>query len=345
VEVVRLGPGGAQRWARFQFSIEVFLYVLRRARSFDVVHIYTAGWAGFLAPLASRLAAVPCVFSSTLQGSDDPASIRSQSWGGLKLGLLRLCKKVVAYTPGQAEAFVRHGFPSQRVLTLTCGIDDQYYTPGTDEKARRMVRKAAGQELDGPVILFIGTLSRRKGVDLLLDSFRLLLERIPNAVLVLMGPKSAGEDSTLDEAFVANLQEQCQAPPLKHHVAFLGRIDSRERKRAILRASDVFALFSHNEGLGIVVLEAMACGVPPVLTALPLVFDYIVDDGQNGRIATTRDPAELAGLLSQTLSSPHVHRIMSQKARERVRERFAMDHIAAQYFKLYSDLHRPTATP
>jgi len=340
VRVIRLGSGRIHRPARLRFAIEVFLHVLRHGRSYDVVHGFAAGWAGFLVPLAAALVRVPSVFSSTLRGSDDAVSIRRQSLGRLKVGLMRLYQAVTTCTPGQGQCFIEAGFPSDSVFTLTCGVDDDYYCPGTDQDCRCELRRVACRDDEGPVVLFIGTLTERKGVHLLVDAFRRVLPRHPSAVLVLMGPTSRSEDPTLDEGFVDRLRSACAGAELKHHVAFLGRVNSAERKRSILRASDLFALFSASEGLGIVVLEAMACGIPPVLTPIPGVFDFIVDDGQNGRIAKSREVSELSQVLDELLSSAERRREMGRRARETVTSRFSMSRIAAQYFDLYRRLSR-----
>lgn len=340
VRVIRLGIGKTHRPARLLYVMEVLFHLLLRGKRYDVIHAIATGWPSFLAPLAGRSLAVPSVFTSTLQGSDDPASIRAQSWGGIKTRLMHLYAAVTAFTPQQVANLVGAGYPVENTLLLTCGVDDRFYVPGSDPECRRALRLAAGREDKGPVVLFIGTVVARKGVDLLVEAFRRLLARHPKAVLVVMGPRTKAEDFGLDESFVRRLQARCETTELRNHVAFLGRVDSAERKRSILQASDVLALFSENEGLGIVVLEAMASGVPPVLTPMPGVFDYAVQDGLNGRIADSRDPSELCRALDDVLSSDERRQAMASKARDTVRDRFSLDLVASQYLSLYRRLAR-----
>lgn len=344
VRVIRVGPGTIQRTSRLLFAIEVFLHVLRHGRSYDVLHGFAAGWAGFLTPLAAQLAGTPSLFTSTLRGSDDAASIRAQKLGRLKLGLMRRYGWITTRTPAQGDSFVGSGFPADRLSTLTCGVDDEFFRPGTDPQCRRRLRRAAGRDDDGPVVLFIGTLTERKGVHILVDAFRRVLPRHPTAVLALMGPASRSEDPTLDEAFVERLRGTGSEPDLDGHVAFLGRITSSAEKRSILQASDVLALFAESEGFGIVVLEAMACGVPPLLAPIPGIFDFIVDDGRDGRIAKRRDVAELSALLGDLLGSEELRRELGRRARRTVEERFAQSRVALEYLALYRRLaRRPSA--
>jgi glycosyltransferase involved in cell wall biosynthesis len=338
VRILRLGMGSGGRLSRLLFMLEVIAYIVFRGGSFDLVHSISPGWACFLVPLAARARGVPAMFTSTLMGSDDAFSIRSQSLGRLKTRLMRSYRTITASTTRQVEIFAAAGYRGDRLVELTCGIDDEYYVPGRNPGRRREIRKLAGRDDEGPVLLFIGTLSPRKKVDLLVEAFRLLLPRHPSAVLVLMGPKSRAEDFDMDESYVQDLQRRCQSPDLRGHVVFLGRVDQPERKREVLHASDLLALFSEHEGLGLVVLEAMACGIPPVLAPIPGVFDYVVDDGRNGRIAADRDLAALAGALTDVLSTEEKRLVMGQAARDTIQRRFSMNLIASQYLDLYRRL-------
>ncbi|MDH3627302.1 MAG: glycosyltransferase family 4 protein [Acidobacteriota bacterium] len=335
VSVLRRGSGKTNSLDRFMFAVSVFLYIITRRRQFDAIHAFTAGWAAFLLPVAALIAGVRCVYTSSLQGSDDAAAVAAQGMGWLKVRLLRMFDAVVIYTPHQARSFVEAGFNSSAMHAITCGVDDGFYTPVVDAERRRTLRNAAGRDDDGPVVLFIGTVTARKGVDLLVESFRLLLSSDPAAVLVLMGPVNRSEDPTLDELFVETLRERSTEPELANHIVFLGRVDSPEEKRAIIRASDVFALFSQREGLGIVILEAMACGVPAVLTPIPGVFDFIITNGRDGRIAGTRDPKELAKLLHDVISSESRSNSMGQEARRTIEQRFSTEQVAQNHLDLY----------
>ena len=339
VEVLRLGDSAAGRTGRVRFLFGVLLHLLRHARDYDAVHVFSAGWAAFLVPLLARCIGLSTLYSSTLQGSDDAASVAAQSLGRWKMRLLRLHRRVACYTPEQSRGFVEAGFSEESTVTITCGVDDSFYAPSSEEDCRRSLRRDAGQQAEGPLVLFIGTLTARKGVDLLVEAFRRLLARSPSAVLVLMGPKSREEDSTLDEQFLRQLAKRCGEGELRGHVLMTGRIDSGERKRAVIRAADAFALFSQAEGLGIVILEAMSCAVPPVLTPIPGVFDYVVDDGRTGRIATSRDADELAGLLVETLE-PRRNRELGAAARREIERRFSMRAIARRYLEQYRWLAR-----
>jgi glycosyltransferase involved in cell wall biosynthesis len=339
VEVVRLGSSETGRRGRAVYVLGVLLHLLLHGRRYAAVHSYAAGWAAFLIPLLARPLGLGTMYSSTLQGSDDAASVLRQGLGALKLRLLRMYDRVSCCTPAQCRAFTGYGFADDATVTLTCGVDHRFLSPAPDDACRRELRREAGRDDDGPVILFIGTLTERKGVDLLVEAFRGLLGSEPGAVLVLMGPKNRNEDATLDERFVERLVETCNTGELAGHVLLLGRVDSVERKRSVLRAADVFALFSRAEGLGIVILEAMACGVPPVLTPLPGVFDFVVDDGRTGRIAGSRDAAELTALLAESLR-PEQNRRLAECARGEIERRFSVQVVAERYLEQYRALAR-----
>ena len=106
-------------------------------------------------------------------------------------------------------------------------------------------------------VLFLARLHRKKGVDLLVDAWRQVSARVPEAVLVLAGPDSDG--------MAASLQESAVAYGIQHSVVFAGMLNA-EAKWSALAGAECFVLPSHSEGLSMSVLEAMGAGVPVVIT-------------------------------------------------------------------------------
>jgi glycosyltransferase involved in cell wall biosynthesis len=133
-------------------------------------------------------------------------------------------------------------------------------------------------------ILFIGTLNLRKNVGTLLEAYAALRGRIPNAPpLVLAGHRTAAS---------ARWEARCEEPPLKGHVTITGYVDTAQRIELYANAV-MLVLPSYEEGFGLPVLEAMACGVPVVISSrgsLPEVA---------GAAATPIDPDDCDGFAAQ----------------------------------------------
>jgi glycosyltransferase involved in cell wall biosynthesis len=108
-----------------------------------------------------------------------------------------------------------------------------------------------------PRVLFLGRISYKKRIDLLLDAFREVLPGVPGARLTIAGPD--------DEGLSSGLQQLARRLGIANTVTFLGQVEG-EQKRALFESADVFVLPSTAENFGISVVEALALGVPTVAT-------------------------------------------------------------------------------
>ncbi len=141
-------------------------------------------------------------------------------------------------------------------------------------------------------VLFLARLHPKKGVDLLVDSWRQVSARFPDAFLVLAGPDS--------ENMAASLRAVAAAHGTQHSILFAGMLDA-EAKWSGLAAAEGFVMPSHSEGLSMSVLEAMGAGVPVVLTPqcnMPWVFD--IGAGWSTEPNAGAIAESLLGVLSRT---------------------------------------------
>lgn len=171
---------------------------------------------------------------------------------------------------------------------------------------------------DGPVVLFMGRLHARKGVDKLIQAFTQI--DMPQARLLIVGP---------DEGMLEAVR-----PLADNRVIFTGYLDGDDRLAA-LAAADIFALPAVGEGLSMAALEAMACGLPVLLSPgcnLPEVAEC------HAGIIVEPQADLLAEALNTLLSDTALRQKMGQAARQLVEERFTWEQIARQYVSLYSAL-------
>ena len=155
--------------------------------------------------------------------------------------------------------------------------------PGRPHWAADVVRRR-GQRPHGKHILFMGTLSLRKNVGTLLEAYARLRTQVANAPpLVLAGHRTAASE---------HWEARCEQPPLKGHVTITGYVETAERPGLYADAA-MLVLPSYEEGFGLPVLEAMACGVPVIVSSrgsLPEVA---------GAAATPIDPDDAGGLTAE----------------------------------------------
>jgi glycosyltransferase involved in cell wall biosynthesis len=206
------------------------------------------------------------------------------------------------------------GVPAQRIAVVPCGVDLDRFTP----RGPRASRNGAYR------ILSLGRLVERKGVETTIRALR----EVPGAELVIAG----GGDAIAD-AELARLTAVAQACRVHERVHLVGQIP-REDVPALLRSADVLVSVPWYEPFGMVPLEAMACGVPVVASAVGGHLDTVLD-GRTGALVPPRDPAALAQRLRELLADPARLAAIGSAAAIRARSRYGWDRIAAEMELLY----------
>jgi glycosyltransferase involved in cell wall biosynthesis len=163
-----------------------------------------------------------------------------------------------------------------------------------------------------------------KGHTVLIDAFRLVVARHPNARLVLVG------DGTQQTA----IRQQISDYGIHEHVVIMGH---RTDVHRIMHAMDVFVLASLNEGMGRVLLEAMACGQPVIATAVGGVPE-IVDHGTTGWLVEPRNPRALAEAMMALASDDARRREMADHARRSVTDHLSLNTMVRHIDDLYQSL-------
>jgi len=174
------------------------------------------------------------------------------------------------------------------------------------------------------LILFLGRIDPKKGLDLLARAFANVHVHYPNAHLVIAGPDNIGFSPTVEQWFVA---ANC-----RDRVTFTGMLTG-ELKQAALEASQVYVAPSYSEGLSLSVLEGMAVGLPCVITTGCNFPEAIV--AQAAHVVDIEAEAIAAALIA-CLDNPPAARAMGDRARQFVLTHYTWDRIATQLIELYT---------
>ncbi len=311
----------------------------------DVVHSHTwyANAAGHIAKL---LHGVPHVVTAHSLEPLRPwkaeqlgGGYRVSSW--VEKTAFEAADRVIAVSQGMRRDILA-AYPTldpERVTVVYNGIDLDRWRPLHDAERAR----ALGVDPDRPAVVFVGRITRQKGLPYLLRAARLL----PKEVQVVL---CAGAPDTPEiMAEVTRGVEQLQAE--RDGVVWIDRLLSHEELRIVLTASTVFVCPSIYEPLGIVNLEAMACGLPVVGTATGGIPEVIVD-GVTGRLVpieqaqdgtgTPTDPdafvAALAEALIEVVGDPDRAARMGEAGRLRAETDFSWTSIAEQTREIYRSL-------
>ncbi|MEY2449802.1 MAG: hypothetical protein QOH79_3278 [Acidimicrobiaceae bacterium] len=315
------GPGkGALRGAIAIAGTVLELW--RTRREYGIVHSHTFGDATLAAWLASRLTRHPLVIEDHRGGPDgNLAALMRRPFGRALWRRYRADPRVVLLSISNeiASGLLAHGAAEDRVRHRWNGVDTTTYVPATDAE-RVEARAALGLPADVPLTIYLGRVAEVKGIDVLLDAWA----RVPapaHLVVVGEGPLSGA----MKERAVA------VAPG---RVTFTGRVPDTA---PYLRAADIWVLPSFAEGLPISLLEAMACGLACVATAVGGVPD-MVEDGSDGLLVMPGDPELLATALERLSSDLPEARRMGAAARRTAEARFAMGTVARTYAELYDEV-------
>jgi len=188
-------------------------------------------------------------------------------------------------------------------------------------RGRLRARLGLGQT---PMILFLGRLHFKKGLDLLVPAFDALRRTVPEAHLVIAGPEN--------DAYGLTVRAWVRERGLGNVVHFVGSLDGPDVVQAYVDA-DVFALPSYTENFGMAVVEAMACGVPVVISDQVNIHSHVTEVGAG--CVTRCDSQELTQALNAMLQYRDGLREMGRAGRRLVQERFTWPAIVEKLTKEY----------
>jgi alpha-maltose-1-phosphate synthase len=312
-------------------TISTDLSMTAAVASADLVHSHT-WYANLAGHLASVLYGIPHVI--TAHSLEPLRPWKAEQLGG-GYALASWCERVsvefaaavIAVSAGmRADILATYpSVPAGRVRVIRNGIDTRQYAPDHETA----VLERYGIDPGRPSVVFVGRVTRQKGLPVLLRA----AERLnPDAQLVLC----AGQADTPElEAEVAGLVRHLQAT--RSGVIWLSGMLAKPEVIQILSHATVFACPSLYEPLGIVNLEAMACGTAVVASRVGGIPE-VVAAGETGLLVQPDDPAALAGAINSLVSDQARATAMGQLGRSRAAAEFSWASIAAQTADLYAEL-------
>lgn len=178
---------------------------------------------------------------------------------------------------------------------------------------------------DGAQLLFLGRLGRRKGIYDLIEAMRLIHGEVEDVRLICAGD---GE--------VEKVAEAVRRLGLDGSVSVVGWVDG-SAKQCLLSESDVFVLPSHNEGLPVAMLEAMAAGLPVISTRVGGIPDAL-EDGVEGILIEAGDVSALAEAITHLVGNASLRGRMGRAARQRASCEFAASSVVGRLEAIYEEL-------
>jgi glycosyltransferase involved in cell wall biosynthesis len=297
-----------------------FLGLARLRRRFDILHAHALNRMSLSAVLAARLLGKKTLIKVASEKDFVDFIGSPLQHDAIFRKLLHACDRYVSLNDNITGEFLSAGILKNKIIDMTNGVDTECFKPSPAEERPRL-KKNLG--LAGtPLIVFVGRLIATKDVDSLLRAFPLVLQKMPEAVLVIIGdgPKRL----ELDE-----LSRQSSA---KNNILFTGE---QQNIAPYLQAADVFAFPSLVEGNPNALLEAMACGLACVACDIAGVKRVISENMGEG----VKVPAgDFKALANGIISAFARRNELGAAARKKALDDFSFDKLGQKYLRIYEEL-------
>jgi D-inositol-3-phosphate glycosyltransferase len=301
----------------------------------DVVHAHF--WmSGLAAVAAADRIGVPVALTYHALGTEklrhqgradtSPAErIPTETW------LAAAVDRVVATTADERQALIGMGAAPSRVTVVPCGVDLGHFGPDGPTYPPSSGR---------PRIVCVSRLVRRKGI----EDVVVALAEVPGAELLIAGgPPAAMLPDDPEARYLRHLAEEVG---VSDRVELIGAVDRRDVP-ALLRSASVVCCTPWYEPFGLVAVEAMACGVPVVATAVGGLAES-VGDGETGLLVPPRNPRAIGDALRTVLSQPCTAAAMRVRALQRANG-YGWGRVARRTAQVYAELacagRRPASPP
>ncbi len=349
VQVRRINPAGGMKgagWRAFPtmlgFIARLALVLFSETKNYDIVVISGMKTIPIAAVPVCRLLRKKCVIriESPFE-MVEPISAESLDMmhgiGGrfmtgvvkrMQRAVLRHADCVIAISRDIADRLMHFEHPPRRLARIPNAVDMMKFEPApADERAR--LRERLGFPAGRTIVLYVGRLSRAKGVMMLIEAWSELIGKFPDAYLVMVGSgKGSWDDCEADIAAYVRDHE------LTSRVALAGHSG---RVHEYLRAADLFVNPSDYEGFSLTLVEALGCAVPVVTTSVG-VAPEVIRDGLNGFLCPPKNKEAFTAALALALGQQSRWASIGRLGRESV-QAFDIPEIIGQYAALLRELN------
>jgi glycosyltransferase involved in cell wall biosynthesis len=310
-----------------EFSLEAWDFLKKHIHEYDVVHCHGIWHFGSVAPFLFKNNTPKAI---TIHGLLDKWALHHGYWKKKLFGILfqkRFLKKAQLIQINNHDElndlrqFLGFQHPNVAIIPNGMQLDELAQLP-----PQGTFRTKFNLPTDKKLVLFMGRLNIKKGLDLLLPAFQKYVQQYNDALLILAGP---------DDGYQAETEQFIIQHQLQNKMMMVGMLTG-ELKKAALADATIFALPSYSEGFSIAALEAMTAGVPA------LVSDRIGFDGTVAQYKAAHEaPLTVEGVyggLKQLLQNPEYSHQLAQNAQKMVRELYDINIVAANLAKEFEKI-------
>lgn len=277
----------------------------------NIVHMNEAGWNSDLVLAASTMR-IPVALHL-----HNPATVHRSNLNYLLARKVFLCSKAQADQVKNFEAI------ASRSVVLHNAVDIDHFASG------HPIRRELGLKTDEIVIGTVAQVGHRKGSDLFLDAAERVLASGKNVTFLMVGPQAVGEAD-----YFQTIMNRLQKDPLKGRVHYLG---GRRDVPDLLSSFDVFFLPTRAEPFGMVIIEAMAAGVPVVATAVGGIPEIVTSD-EIGCLVQSSDSSAFAGALIHLIEMGEARKTLGERGKKSLYGRFDLASMSNTLSSIYNEM-------
>lgn len=341
IAVYRVRPTvGVHRLGKYLMLFPAFWRLVRLRRQFEVLIVCDLKVLGICGVLAAKLLGKACLLNAVSCGEMDGsyATVYETRPSPLKVLIVKtfilLRDLVVKRADGfisissvLTDEFLRCGVSNSKIFQIHYGVDTTEFKP-LEPAAKAQMRERLALA-DHRLFVYTGRLITGKGLEHLISVWRRLSGEFDDIGLVLIGSGQGYGLSNEDY-----LRGYVSDHGLAGRVLFTGSVDN---VRDYLQAADFFVFPSQSEGLGLSLIEALACGLPSIATGVGGILD-IVEHGKSGVLVSYGDEQELYEAMKGLLTDPERAKQLARAGRSTILEKFDIDRSAESYVALYDRL-------
>lgn len=336
VPVHRVHVSATSRPARVLALPRLATTATAAVRRADVVHLHGFSSKSRVVMAIARRLGRPVAIKLTSAGHDDAVSMKQA--GGAAWRAFRRADRFIGISPRFETAHREALLPAPAFRFIPNGVDTEQFRPAAPAE-RAHLRRELGLPLEGLIVLVVGFFSREKRPHVAFEAWAAAtqagLGRMSPPSSILFVGRTTSPYHEIDPGIARGIRDEAMRLGCGDRVTMIEQTDAIER---FYRAADVFMLPSTREGLPNVLLEAMASGLACIVSRLPGVTDWLIDDGRSGALVDPEDPAGYAGALTLVAGDAGARARLGAEARRTIAARFSLERTATAHLALYEEL-------
>jgi glycosyltransferase involved in cell wall biosynthesis len=339
VTVYRLPPVGKKHYKKWGLLFTAFPALLKLRRKYELIFVAGFRVIGIPAVLTSRLIGKTCILKADSSGEMSGDFFRAglaklrlkrfmfffRLFLALRNRILRRADAFVGISSELITELLAHGVEQAQIHNIPNSVDTGRFCP-VEPREKETLRRHLQLPAEKKIVIYTGRLVFYKGLPVLVQAWREIQRKHENVLLLLVG--EGGLDIHNCEAA---LKADVAAYGLDSSVLFTGSVPNVYE---YLQAADIFVFPTETEAFGISLIEAMACSLPAVSSAVEGVKD-IIEHQQNGLVAAAGDSQQIYWALDQLISDQPLSIRLGHAARQTVQDKYAVQIVLANYIALF----------